>query len=62
MLSTEKPLKILRRELKSYGQPYKNMLEKQIQLDILSQLKKWVGMNEIVVNVGNLEVNGLKVV
>lgn len=58
----EKSLKILPGKPKLCGQPCKDVLGNWTQLDILSQSEKRVKTNEIAVNIGNWEVNGLEVV
>lgn len=62
MLPPEKSLKILLKEPKIWSQPYKNILEKQTQIDILSQSKNKVKINEIAANISDLEINGLEIV
>lgn len=58
----KKPLKISLKEPKLCDQSPKNILKKRTQLDILSQPKKRVRINNIIANIGNLEVNCLEVV
>lgn len=62
ILLPEKLFKILLEEPKLLGQPRKDVLRKQTQLDTFNQPETRVKMNETVVNIGNLEVNGSEVV
>lgn len=55
-------LKISLREPRHCSWPWKDVLKKRTQLNILSQSKKRVRINEIVANVYDLKVNDQEVV
>lgn len=55
-------LKMLSKKPKSCSQPRKNIPGKQTQTNVLNQSEKRVKINDSVINIKNLEVDGLEVV